>query len=65
MQMPAESLDSYQNQQPLVMTANIRWQREEEGRQICGLEFADPNASQRERLTQIFDFYNRAAKYAN
>ncbi len=62
-QMPADSLNHYMNQQPVAVQANVRWQRDEDGRHLCGLEFQSPSAAQRDRVAAVFAFYNKAPTY--
>ncbi|MDD5250656.1 MAG: methyl-accepting chemotaxis protein [Rhodocyclaceae bacterium] len=62
-QMPADSLSRYQNQAPLSVQAKVCWQRQENGRPVCGLEFLNPTPTQRDRLAEIFAFYNKAPAY--
>ncbi|MDK9725665.1 MAG: methyl-accepting chemotaxis protein [Sterolibacteriaceae bacterium MAG5] len=63
LQMPADSLDRYRSQAPVPIEAALRWQREEDGRQVCGLEFSNLSQVQRDRIDDIFAFYNRAPTY--
>jgi methyl-accepting chemotaxis protein len=63
MHLPAESLDRYMNQSPVAIDASISWQREEDGRQFCGLEFSNLNATQRARIAEVFAFYDKAPTY--
>ncbi len=62
-QMPADTLADYQNQKPLAIQARICWQRAEDGRHACGVEFRDLVGWQREELEKIFGFYHKAAVY--
>lgn len=64
-QLPATSLDHYRKQKPIPVQGIIRWQREEGGRPMCGLEFQHLNASQRERIAEVFAFYNETATYTH
>ncbi|WP_145769386.1 methyl-accepting chemotaxis protein [Denitratisoma oestradiolicum] len=62
-QMPADSLDSFIGQPPLEVQANVRWQREEAGQPMCGLEFQNPTPAQRNCIADIFAFYHKAPTY--
>ena len=62
-QMPADDLNSYQNQKSLTMQARICWQREEQGRPACGVEFTNLVGWQRQELEKIFGYYHKAAVY--
>jgi methyl-accepting chemotaxis protein len=63
-QMPAETLEEYQKQKPLVVEARICWQRMENGRPTCGLEFKGLTQWQRDALGKVFGFYHRAPIYS-
>ncbi|MDO8930827.1 MAG: PilZ domain-containing protein, partial [Rhodocyclaceae bacterium] len=63
LQLPADSLDAYSRQPPVTVEADVRWQREEDGRRLCGLEFRNPTQAQRDRIGQVFAFYNKAPDY--
>jgi methyl-accepting chemotaxis protein len=65
MQLPADSLDRYMNQQPISLPAKICWQREEHGQLACGLEFDNLTQTQRDRITELFAFHNQAPTYGN
>ncbi|HEX8962828.1 MAG TPA: methyl-accepting chemotaxis protein [Rhodocyclaceae bacterium] len=64
-QLPAENLNDYQNQKPLVIPARVCWQRVEDGRHACGVEFKDLVGWQRDELEKVFGFYHKAALYKN
>ena len=61
--MPEGSLESYMNQNPLELAADLRWQRQEEDRLRCGLEFKSVSSAQQARIEELFRFYNLAATY--
>ncbi len=61
---PADSLDRYQQQNPLVVDAVIRWQREEDGNPCCGLEFLAQTEGLRLRIAEVFEFYDKPLTYA-
>jgi methyl-accepting chemotaxis protein len=63
-QLPADNLDDYQNQKPLSINGRICWQRIEDGRPTCGVEFVNPTPHQRDALAQVFTFYRKAATYS-
>jgi methyl-accepting chemotaxis protein len=62
-QLPADSLDGYMNQPPVTVQASVRWQREEAGQLLCGVEFRNPTQTQRDRIAKVFAFYNKAPAY--
>ncbi|MCX7176933.1 MAG: methyl-accepting chemotaxis protein [Proteobacteria bacterium] len=61
--LPADSIDSYMKQKPLDLDAKLCWQRKEEDRLRCGLEFASLSAAQREEIGRIFEFYKVNPEY--
>jgi hypothetical protein len=63
MHLPADSIDGYMKQQHLELGAKLCWQREEDDRLRCGLEFATLNASQRGEIERIFEFYKVSPEY--
>jgi methyl-accepting chemotaxis protein len=60
---PAESLDNYLDQKPFKLNAQVRWQRKEDGKPCCGLEFVQPTPAERERIAAIFAFFNKAPDF--
>jgi methyl-accepting chemotaxis protein len=62
---PADSLDTYMNQQPLEVGAVVRWAREQDGRPQAGIEFENVTDGVRARIEAIFDYYSAAPRYAN
>ena len=62
-QLPADSLDRYMNQTPVTVQAGIKWQRAEDGRLQCGVEFQNLTQAQRDRIAEVFAFYNKAPVY--
>ena len=55
--LPADSIDGYMKQEPLEVGAKLCWQRKEEDRLRCGLEFASLSAEQKRGIERIFEFY--------
>ena len=62
--LPAESIDGYMQQEPLELLGKLCWQRKEEGRLRCGLEFESLSAEQRRGIERVFDFYKVNPEYA-
>jgi methyl-accepting chemotaxis protein len=62
-QMPADNLTDYQNQKPLVVQARVCWQRMENGRPACGVEFKNVAGAQKQELERVFSYYHKAATY--
>ena len=61
--LPANSVDRYMKQPPLALQAVVRWQREEDGRPHCGVEFQNLTSEQRDRLAGVFAFHHAAPAY--
>ena len=63
--LPADSIDGYMKQEPVRLGAKLCWQRKEEGRLRCGLEFDSLNVDQRQGIERIFQFYKVNPQYAS
>ena len=61
--LPAESIDGFMKQKPLELDAKLCWQRKEDDRLRCGLEFTSLNSGQRAGIERIFEFYNVNPEY--
>ncbi len=61
--LPADSIDGYMKQKPLELGAKLCWQRTEDDRLRCGLEFGSINAEQRGEIERIFEFYKVSPEY--
>ena len=63
--LPADSIDSYMKQEPLVLAAKLCWQREKDNRLRCGLKFVTLSAEQNRGIQRIFEFYKMNPEYAS
>jgi len=63
--LPSDSINGYMKQEPLELTARLCWQRKEDDRLRCGLEFASLNPQQRRGIERIFEFYQMNPEYAS
>ncbi|MBS1196247.1 MAG: methyl-accepting chemotaxis sensory transducer [Proteobacteria bacterium] len=61
--LPAQDIQSYQQQPPLDLRARIAWQRQEEGRPTSGVQFVDLAPEQQERLKTCFAFFRKSPEY--
>ena len=61
--LPAQDIQSYQQQEPLSLNGRIAWQREENGRPISGIQFIDLSHDQQERLKSCFAFFRKSPEY--
>ena len=61
--LPANSIDGFMKQKPLELDAKLCWQRKEDDRLRCGLEFTSLNAEQRAGIERIFEFYKVSPEY--
>lgn len=60
---PSQDMEQYANQQPVRIKARIAWQREEENRPLCGVEFLEQTAATRQRIKECFDFFNKNSEF--
>jgi methyl-accepting chemotaxis protein len=63
MRLPANDLESYQRQSPLVVQGRIAWAREENGRPTCGVEFVGLGPDEQKQLRESFAYFNHPAEY--
>ena len=61
--LPQPDLDLYREQQPVAINAQVRWQRAEGSRFLCGVEFDRPTASELAQIKAIFAFYNKSSEH--
>lgn len=63
LRLPAKDIQSYQQQEPLNLSARIAWQREENGRPTTGVQFVDLSYDQQEKLKACFAFFRKSPEY--
>jgi methyl-accepting chemotaxis protein len=61
--VPRSNLSAYQQQQPLLLSGEIRWQRTEDGRLQCGIVFVNISADADKSLRECFKYYNKTAEF--
>ncbi len=61
--LPSNDLDQYTHQAPVNIKGRIAWQRQENGRHVCGVEFIEQNDAIKQKLTQCFEFFNKNPEF--
>jgi len=61
--LPQEGRESFQKSAPARLKAQIRWQRAEGERTLCGLEFVQMGSKEQHDLKQVFDFFKVNPEY--
>ena len=62
--IPFEDLAQYEAQRPIPLSAQLVWQRQEEGQLHGGIKFVDVNAAQTQELERCFAFFHQEASYS-
>lgn len=57
LKLPKKQLDSYKQQQPVLIPANLAWQRNNGSQHIAGLKFSELSASQMQAIKDSIQFY--------
>jgi methyl-accepting chemotaxis protein len=57
--LPNDDLHHFRNQPPIQAEGRVAWQREEEGKLVCGIEFTNLDAAKRKALQDCHDFFNQ------
>ena len=63
LRLPHSNLDRYHSQQPVSLQAEVKWQREEEGRLLCGVAFVNFSLNDQEHLKTVFAYYNKSYEH--
>jgi methyl-accepting chemotaxis protein len=61
--VPHPDLEQYRDQKPVALRALVRWQKQNEGRLTCGIEFENMSASEKKHLEMVFSYYNQSPEY--
>jgi len=61
--LPHADLDKYQNQKVIAVDAQVRWQRKDGERLLCGIEFIKITTTERKYLETVFTYYNTPSQY--
>lgn len=61
--LPQDSIDEYRKQDPLRLTACVKWIKKENNGEIYGLEFKNIQPSQQIKIKYCFDFYNQSSTF--
>jgi methyl-accepting chemotaxis protein len=62
--IPFEDLKQYEAQKPIALTAQLVWQRTEQGKLQGGIKFTDINAAQKQELENCFAYFHQEASYS-
>lgn len=58
--VPYPNLEHYRDQKPVGLQAQVKWQRKEGERILCGLEFVNVSPAEQEHLKTVFAYYNKS-----
>jgi len=61
--LPHADLNEYQNQKVIALDAQVRWQRQDGERLLCGIEFVKITTTERQYLETVFTYYNTPSQY--
>ena len=61
--VPNTNLEHYQNQQPVALRSRVKWQRQENGRMLSGIEFENLSSAANDLLKTVFAYYNLSPEY--
>ena len=61
---PGSSLDEYEHQTPLKVTARVVWSRSSDSCTTCGLEFRTLNPAQQQRIESCFQHFKKNARFS-
>lgn len=61
--LPHDNLSQYEKQEPLRMTGRVSWQRQDGRNYLCGIEFVEVGAANRERIRQCFSYFRKNAEF--
>ena len=61
--VPQADLERYRSQNPVTLQAQVKWQRREGERLLCGLEFVDVSATEQDYLKSVFSYYNKSYRH--
>jgi methyl-accepting chemotaxis protein len=57
--LPSDDLHNFKNQPPIQVDGRVAWQREQEGRFMCGIEFTGLDEPGRKALQECYKFFNQ------
>ena len=62
--IPDTDLERYRNQQPAVLGGVVKWQREENGRTLSGVQFESLSSAAQNHLKAVFAYYDKSPVFA-
>lgn len=62
--IPFEDLKQYESQRPIALSAQLVWQRTEQGKLQGGIKFIDVNAAQKQELENCFAYFHQETRYS-
>lgn len=63
LRLPHSNLDRYHNQAPVSLRAEVKWQREDSNRLLCGVVFVNSSLTEQEHLKMVFAYYNKSYEH--
>jgi len=62
--LPSEDIVEYEAQELLRLKGRVVWQRAEDGKFECGMEFLDVDAEREQRLKECFQFFHKNHQFS-
>jgi methyl-accepting chemotaxis protein len=63
--VPFDDLQDYEKQQPVLLKAEVVWQREENEQLYCGISFLDMDAYCERELKACFDYFHKDPRFSD
>ncbi|MEF8760839.1 MAG: nitrate- and nitrite sensing domain-containing protein [Candidatus Accumulibacter sp. UW25] len=61
--IPYPNLEHYREQEPVSLQAQVKWQRKDGERLLCGLEFVNLSQLEQKHLQSVFAYYNKSCRH--
>lgn len=61
--VPYPNLEHYRDQKPVSLQAQVKWQRKNGERFLCGLEFVNISPAEEKDLKTVFSYYNKSYQH--
>jgi methyl-accepting chemotaxis protein len=61
--IPHDNMQDFQQQTPVLLQGDIKWQREENGESCYGIEFVKTGHRERMELQRCFDYFSHSSTY--
>ncbi|MHB1099021.1 MAG: methyl-accepting chemotaxis protein [Burkholderiales bacterium] len=62
--LPCDDAEKYMKQNPLRVLGRIAWTREENGKQLCGVEFVGLSEEQAREIRRCFEYFNKKPEFS-